>query len=307
METNAVETNAVVHDEVTITLPRGEAIAGTLYQPASGTPRATLVMHPATATPRGFYRAFAQFFASRGMAVLTYDVRGIGGSGDVRTYRYVRMRDWMAEETPATAAWMQSRFPGVAHLAAGHSLGGHAMALGFGVDGLAGFATVASHAGTIARIEDPMERFRVRCFFRVAPTLSKVLGYAPSKVVFGANLPAAAIQDWAPWTRHPRYFFDDPTMRAAERAASVRVPVIGVGVTDDAWASSTQIDALLAGLTNTTVDRRTYAPTDLGRTSVGHHGLMRRGVGERFWADLLTWFEARIAEAEATREDLVSV
>jgi predicted alpha/beta hydrolase len=280
----------LTHADVQIPVGEGQQVVGGLWLP-EGDVRGVVVVHSATATPQRFYRSFAAFLAGHGFATVTYDYRGLGRSGDPREHRSVRMRDWMAQDVPAVAAWARERFPGVPHFAVGHSVGGHALALGYGTEGLAGFVMVSSHAGVTAAIDDRSERFRVGMFFALAPALSKVLGYAPSRLAgFGEDIPAGVVQDWAPWTRRPDYFFEDPTMLAAERMRRVRLPVLAIGAGDDPWATAAQIDTITDRLVSTAVERRTYAPGDLGAERIGHHGLLRRGVGDPVWTELVEWF-----------------
>lgn len=289
----------LAHAEVQIPVGQGQRVAGSIWLP-EGDVRGVVVVHSATATPQRFYRSFAAFLAGSGFATVTYDYRGLGRSGHPREYRSLRMRDWMAQDVPAVAAWARARLPEVPQFAVGHSVGGHALALGYGTDGLAAFAMVSSHAGVTAAIDDRSERFRVGVFFALAPALSKVLGYAPSRLAgFGEDIPAGVVQDWAPWTRRTDYFFEDPTMLAAERMRRVRLPVLAIGAADDLWATPTQIDAITDHLVSAQVERRTYAPREIGADRVGHHGLLRRGVGEPVWAEILQWFGSRAGRPEA--------
>lgn len=278
-----------IDDEITIPVTTDATVSATAYLPSDEI-IAVAVIHPATATPQRFYAALAQYLAGRGIAAVTYDYRGTGRSGDPRTHSQVRMRDWMDQDVPAVAAWARGRFAGLPQYAIGHSLGGHALALGSGSDGLEAFAMVASHAGVTATIPDRGERLRVGAFFALAPTLSDMLGYTPARVSgFGVDMPAGVIRDWAPWTRTPGYFFDDPTMRAAHRMAAVDRPVLALGASDDSWATPEQIDAITDHLTAAPLQRRTYTPADVGAQRVGHHGLLRRGAGESVWDQICSW------------------
>lgn len=279
----------------------GSAVAATVWHP-QGPARAVVVVHPATATPQTFYRAFAEFLADRGLVTLTYDYRGTGRSGAPREHRRVRMRDWMEQDVPAVAGWVRRTFPELPTFAVGHSVGGHALALGCGIEGVTALTLVSSHAGVTAQIPDRGERLRVRAFFAVAPTLSRLLGHAPARLAgFGEDLPRDVVREWAPWTRRPGYFFDDPTMDAARRAGLVHQRVLAVGASDDPWATPAQIEAITDHLTGCRVERRTVAPQDLGVQRVGHHGLLRRGVGEPFWADLVRWWEGQLPPGRSER------
>ncbi|HEX7929022.1 MAG TPA: alpha/beta hydrolase, partial [bacterium] len=85
------------------TLPArdGFPLAATHF-PAAG--RSVLVIHSATGVPRAYYRAFAEYAADQGMAVVTYDYRGVGGSKPAGGPRQVQatMRSWA--ELDANAA-----------------------------------------------------------------------------------------------------------------------------------------------------------------------------------------------------------
>ncbi|MEV6300049.1 alpha/beta hydrolase [Actinoplanes sp. NPDC051861] len=282
------------NSRIQIPVEGGGVVAGTLWEPA-GEPHAALVIHPATATPERFYANFASFLAENGIATVTYDYRGTGGSGSPRAHRHLGMRDWMEGDVPAVAGWAAERFPGVPHLAIGHSLGGHALSLGNGTAGLAGFLLLASHAGTVKAIPDRAERFRVRLMLHLlGPALGAALGYVPARRLgLGEDIPAAAMNQWGGWARLPRYFFDDPAMRASERAARVTQPVLALGFSDDPWATPAQIDMLTGHLTAATVERRTYTPADGGVARIGHHGFLRSGVRETLWPEVVTWLSKR--------------
>ncbi|MCK9793909.1 alpha/beta fold hydrolase [Isoptericola sp. 4D.3] len=282
-------------EELVVEVPAGGRVVGTVRTPADRPPRAAVVVHPATAVPERLYSAFAEFLAADGYASVTYDYRGTGRSGRPRDHRGVRMRDWMADDVPAVASWARERFEDVPHLAVGHSIGGHALALGQGAEGLSGFVTVASHAGVTATVPDRGERARVGLILRlVGPATARVLGYVPGRRLgLGEDMPAAAMVEWGRWSRLPGYFFDDPTMDAARRAARVEGDVLAVGFTDDPWATPDQIDAITDHLTGARVERRTWSPAEGGVERIGHTGFFRRGLRETLWPAVLGWLDAR--------------
>ncbi|MGF0117451.1 alpha/beta hydrolase family protein [Promicromonospora sp. Marseille-Q5078] len=294
-------------DELRIQIPAGGWVVGTVRKPADETPRGVVVIHPATAVPERLYTGFAEFLAVNGYAAVTYDYRGTGRSGSPRDHRGLRMRDWMADDVPAVAAWARPRFGDVPQLAVGHSIGGHALALGHGSRGLAGFVTVASHAGVTATIPDRRERARVGLILRaLGPATARVLGYVPGRRLgLGEDLPAAAMREWGRWSRLPGYFFDDPTMNAAADAARVTGDVLAVGFTDDPWATPAQIDAITDHLTGARVERRTWSPADGGVSTIGHTGFFRRGLRETLWPELLAWLDARAEAAPAQQDSAV--
>ena len=288
----------VTSERISIPVPAGGALAGTLRLPNDGVLRAAVVIHPATAVAERLYTGFSEYLTENGYAVLTYDYRGTGSSGSPKANRAIRMRDWMMHDVPAAAGWMAERFPDLPHLAVGHSIGGHAMALNNGIDGLLGFVAIASHAGVTKAIADPKERLRVGVVLRIlGPITGRLLGVVPGrKMGLGEDMPGGAMLEWSSWSRRPNYFFDDPSMQAAERTARVRTEVLSIGFSDDLWATPGQINAIYSRLPNAAVERRTYTPDDAGVPAIGHMGFFRRGVKEKLWPEVLAWLDGRIAK-----------
>ncbi|MFZ3454757.1 alpha/beta fold hydrolase [Arthrobacter sp. 7Tela_A1] len=290
-----IELRDVRTEQAQIDVRSGGTIRGTLRVPLEGAPRAAVAVHPATAVPQRLYNGFAQYLAAEGFAVLSYDYRGTGESGKARDNRGLRMRDWMDDDVPAAAGWLRERYPDLPHVAVGHSLGGHALALGNGGADLHGFMTVASHAGVSRSIPDRAERARVELILRVlGPGSARVLGYVPGRRMgLGEDMPAAAMLEWSKWSRTPGYFFDDPTMHARERTARVRTSVLCIGLDDDPWATPAQIGVIARQLVNAKVEIRTYSPSEAAVGTIGHMGYFRRGPGALLWPDAAAWLAAR--------------
>lgn len=288
--------NEITPDSVSIPTSAGP-IRGHVWEP-TGTQQvaAAVVLHPATAVPERLYRGFAEFLTGEGFAVVTYDYSGTGTSGQPRENRGVRMRDWMSVDVPAVAQWTRERFPDAPQLAVGHSIGGHALALGHGSSGLRGFVTIASHAGVTREIPTRAERLRVGLVLRVlGPSTARLLGYVPGRRLgLGEDMPGAAMLEWSRWSKLPRYFFDDPTMDAEARAASVNTDVLAIGFSDDLWATPDQIDAITEHLVTAEVERRTIDPASVGADRIGHMGFFRRENRDRLWPQVSQWLRRRI-------------
>jgi predicted alpha/beta hydrolase len=287
----------VTAEHFRIPVPAGGAVSGILRTPSNGSPTAAVVIHSATAVAQRVYTGFAEYLSENGFAVLTYDYRGIGASGSPKRHRHLRMRDWLEQDVPAATEWLAGRFPGVPLLAVGHSLGGQAMVLGNGTDNLAGFVAVASHGGRTRAVEVRRERIRVALLLRVVgPVCARVLGFAPARRLgLGEDMPGTAVLEWGGWSRKPGYFFDDPSMFAAKRAAGVTTDVFAVGISDDLWATSAQMDWFFGHLTSARVERRIYVPDDGGVPVIGHMGFFRRGMKDKLWPDILAWLQDRAA------------
>ncbi|WP_235345125.1 alpha/beta hydrolase family protein [Brevibacterium sp. UCMA 11754] len=276
---------------------RQSCIVGTLLMPRE-TPVGLLTIHSATATPARFYTNFADYAVTRGLAVLTYDVRGVAASGPAREHTRLRMRDWMQQDANAVSAWAANEFPELPKVALGHSLGGHALLLGNAAEDLHGIVTVGTSRAALHDINPLAERLRVGLILRVlGPLISPLVGYAPGRRLgLGEDIPTAAMLEWGRWVRMSEYFFDDPTLGASTRMARLRTPVLAIGTSDDNWASPAQVDALLDHARLAEVERRTFSPQELEVSRIGHHGLLRRSVAKRAWPEIISWLLERLPQ-----------
>ncbi|KVF34010.1 serine aminopeptidase domain-containing protein [Burkholderia vietnamiensis] len=285
----------------------GYALRGTLWSP-DAPPRALVLIHPATAVPERLYAGFARFLTTRGFAALTYNYRGIGSSRPARlTKLQARMRDWIELDVGAAIAWARDTHRAVPLLAVGHSVGGHAVGLSAGTAHLRAAVLVAAHAGSTRLIESAAERLKVRLILHVlGPLASALLGYVPGKRLgLGEDLPAGVFREWSRWTTLPHYFFDDPTLGAAERFSKQRLPILAVGFDDDPWANRRAIDLLVSYLTGAAVERRQIDPHAAGTGPVGHMGFFRSRPGAVLWPGVADWLaQALDARRDADRPSL---
>jgi hypothetical protein len=89
----------------------GRRLAADLFRP-QGPVRAQVILHGATAVPRGYYAPFAQFLANAGFETLIYDYRGVGGSvaGSARDDD-ATMSDWLTLDAPAAVRALRGSEP----------------------------------------------------------------------------------------------------------------------------------------------------------------------------------------------------
>ncbi len=266
----------------------GYRVAALRYEPA-GPARAGVVVAGATAVPQRFYRRFAEFAASHGVAVLTLDYRGIGLSAPA-SLRGFRMDygDWGRYDLAAAVAAMHA--PGRPLHVVGHSYGGHAF--GFlprheQVTSLYTFGTGAGWHGWMPRAE----RARVWCLWHLlGPLLTTWSGYLSwSRAGLGEDLPLDFYRQWKRWCRHPNFFFGDPAMRhVAEAFAGVRTPIMAANAVDDRWSPPASRDAFMAGYRNAPRETLDLDPSCLAVPAIGHLGYFRAG-SEPLWAAALSW------------------
>lgn len=286
-------------EKLDIPVRQGGTIGATLW--TAPTPKALVLLHPATAVTQAFYVPFASYLAGLGFSVLTYDYRGTGRScGTPLRDCKVTMADWIEHDVAAVTGWAGARFPGLPLLAVGHSVGGHAIALSSASRALQAGVMVASHAGVTRTISGVRERLRVWCVINlVMPLACRVLGYTPGRRLgLGEDLPSSVMLQWGRWSRMPNYFYDDPAMQAAQRAARVHLPLLVLGFDDDPWANPRAVDALLRPLVNARIERLQFAPGDADVPAIGHMGFFRKRCEPVLWPQLGGWLLAQCAVRE---------
>jgi predicted alpha/beta hydrolase len=272
----------------------GLPLTATLFEPAA--PTHAVIVSCATATPRGFYRAFAAWLASRGAAVLTYDYRGSGGTPAGLRRSTARMRDWGSLDFPGAVAFMRARYSALECSAVGHSYGGQALLMAPNTGEIARSVCVATQSG-YWRLISPGERPRVWALLNLfAPLAMRVQGYVPgSKLGLGEDLANGVMDEWRRWCNLPDYFFDDPTMEPVlANRVHYTAPTLMLGMSDDTWATPAAIESLARHYTSAPVERRTLDPRAFGLEEVGHMGFFRSRNGAALWpvvADYLRLME----------------
>jgi predicted alpha/beta hydrolase len=284
----------------------GRLLAAQWYEPPAAVGlRAVAVIGCATAVPASYYRHFAEWLASRGYAVLSFDYRGIAASREaLLPGEDVRLRDWArvdmaaalhaADRRRCEIAEAQGREVGL--LWVGHSLGGNAVGLvpGFDekVDALLGVAAQVAYLGHWSGLA----RVQAWLFFHLMLPLSvRLFGHAPGRLLGprAQDLPAGAALEWAAWGRTPGFLFGDDSL-ARERAYDRFAGTAHLwSITDDhLFGPAPAVDALAAHFRSARVQRHALSPTDLGVGRIEHFGPFRRDLGARLWPRLLGPIEA---------------
>ena len=147
-----------------------------------------IVVGSATAVPRGFYRRFAEYAASRGIHVIAADYRGIGDSKHqpLRGFE-MEYADWSRLDLAAAVDWATQR--GKTWLV-GHSLAAHAIGQLPRPNDLQAAYVCGGGAGWHGWMPFP-ESLKVWMLWNViAPIAVKIYGYEPmSKFGLGEDCP----------------------------------------------------------------------------------------------------------------------
>jgi len=277
--------------EILARTPQG-SIRGRWFLPDSGdTVRGSVVVASAMGVLQSYYAPFAEYLASRGLATLTFDYRGIGES-TLDPGCDVSLHAWGEIDLVAAVASARARHPGVPMHFVGHSVGGQI----FGLLSDAPFASalfVACQSGYFMNWPGPAKVAMAALWYVGIPWSVRATGRLPMKAFRqGEDVPAGVAREWSQWGRDPRYVLSyvdglpDRSDRAFERFTA---PLRSYAFRDDRLAPPATVRALAEFYRGTHTDLRVISPRELGVRSIGHFGFFRAMFRESLWAEAHAW------------------
>lgn len=272
--------------ELTLTSLDGRPLAATAYEPAEA-PKASVVILGALGVPRGYYRHFGAWLAAHGVATLTMDYRGVGGSRLASVRRDpATLLEWGQLDASALIDAARERWGGCALWGVGHSFGGQAFGLTPRARDLDGAIVVAAGSGDM-RLYPARLRRRYRLQLGLAiPTATAVFGYMPGRLGLGQDLPSGVVRQWARWCLTPDYVRGALGLDATHHHR-LDIPMRFFEVSDDDFAPEAPAAALRGWYSSAQAVHTRLTPQDLGAPRVGHFGVFRPQLAEPLWAQML--------------------
>lgn len=267
----------------------GYRLAASYFEPETSN-GLLLQINGATGVPRGYYKAFAEFMASRGFSVLTYDYRGIGGS-KVRPDGAPRptMERWGTQDAAAASRWLMTRQPNQRLCVVGHSLGGQVLGLSPFARNHAAILLVASQHG-YWRHWPQHRQLRLRfIWYLAAPLLLMLTRKLPGWLIGGEDLPFGVGRDWARWCRSPHYVCDSRGAPLRPHNSEIQTKIRAYSFSDDPIAPKAAVDALMAYYPNAERERHHINPAEWGTPTIGHFGFFRRTMPQSVWSEAADW------------------
>lgn len=288
-------------EPLTIMASDGRRLAADLHRP-SGPVRAQVIVHGATAVPRGYYAPFARFLASAGYETLIYDYRGVGGSvsGSAR-HDDATMSDWLVLDAPAAVRALRGAHPSVPFFAVGHSFGGQIVAALADVEAPDAIVTLGAQRGYWGGFSPTEQPAIAAKMFVMLPLLTGALGYLPAKAGLGVDMPAGIVDEWARWCRSSDYFLGDhPELR--EHMARYRGRLLALSVSDDSFAPLANVTWLYDLHEAAEREHAHFHPVDAGVRSFGHFGFFRKRHADTVWPEVLGHFEEALGAGTRPRQ-----
>lgn len=277
--------------ELRVPAADGYALAATLFEPERTADRIA-VLSGGMGIPRGFYGRYAAFLASRGVAALTYDYRGVGGSRPVRLRRFpATCTDCGEKDLAGVIDWAAARFSRV--VAVGHSLGGQIVGLAPNNARLAGLLAIAAPSGYWRLWPFPLRLLLWTMWTTVLPAAAATFGMFPARALgLGEDVPEHVMREWCAWCRSPHYIAGPPGRPRRAGFERVTAPFRAYSFSDDWYAPRRAVDALLAFYASSRVEHHHLTPREFGATRIGHFGFFREGPTPALWAESADWLAA---------------
>ncbi len=278
----------VVTNEVEI--PSGDKPIGlTIFRPLKS-PKAVVVINPATGVPQTYYRKFAQWLVTNNqIACVTYDYHDFGASARHHVkFSKATMSRWGIYDQQAARDLTREIFPNVPLWVIGHSLGGFMLPFQSGLDDVSRF--IAVNSGPIHVSEHPFPyQFVARIFWsRPLLMLSNILGYMPGQSLgLGPNIPLGVYKEWRRWCT-TRGFFNADLGRSLPYPdfGALKCPSKFVSLSDDDLVPSSAVWRLMQFYPRAIKKQLVLKPSDFGLGKVGHIEVFRK-KNKALWSKII--------------------
>lgn len=252
-------------------------------------------INSASTTPRRYYAQFAAHLAERGFVVLTYDYRGVGGSGAAPVRRNpASLVAWGGLDQAAASAFLRNDFGDRALAVVAHSIGGQLLGLSRHAGDIGAALLVCSGQGWWRAWPDWPGRLKRWWTWRVvAPLAVPLFGYLPGRLRGrGVDMPPGIARETMRFARSPHFFCHDDGRPLRPYNEDLRAPLRLLLLSDDRIVppgAEIDLDSFYPNAIKR-IDRVT--PTEWGVQAVDHFGFFRKQTSPRAWTDVCDWLAA---------------
>ncbi|HMC15590.1 MAG TPA: alpha/beta fold hydrolase [Albitalea sp.] len=271
---------------LTLASPDGPRLGARLFRPTPGQRvKGAVLIGGAMGVRQDYYQPFAQWLASQGYAVLSFDYRGMGDSraGSLRGFD-ADLFSWARDTDTAIDALMQAA-PQVPLYLIGHSLGAQLPGLLKNRDRIAGLVSVAAGSGYWRDNAPQLKRIVLYFWHVLVPVATVLCGYFPGRRIGKVgDLPAGVVLQWRRWCMNPRYHVGAEGAPVREQFEAARFPVVALSITDDELMTERGTRVLVDCYANAPRRIERIAPADVNVKRIGHFGFFRDQFQSSLWA-----------------------
>jgi predicted alpha/beta hydrolase len=277
----------------TIQSADGTHLMARIYEPDSPD-RGSVVIGGAMGVRQDFYAPFAQWLATQGWRVTTFDYRGCGDSGPRDGLRGFKadLFDW-THDYAAAIDHAKAALPQKPLYLLGHSLGAQLPGLLDNQHQVDGMLSVAAGSGYWRENAPQLKRVVFYFWYVLVPLATRLFGYFPGrKLRKVGDLPAGVVMQWRRWCLTPGYSVGAEGEGVRRRYANARFPVHALSITDDELMTLGGTHTLVNLYENSPREVQRIAPADLGVRRLGHFGPFRSEHEAQLWPRMAGWLAA---------------
>jgi len=243
----------------------GARLSSRVYEPDSPD-HGSVVIGGAMGVRQDYYAPFAQWLATQGWRVTTFDYRGSGESGPSgRALKGFKadLFDW-TRDYEAAIDHAHAALPEQPLYLLGHSLGAQLPGLLNNQHKVSGMLSVAAGSGYWRENAPQLKRIVPYFWFVLVPIATRLFGYFPGKRLRKVgDLPAGVIMQWRKWCLSPRYSVSAEGEAVRQAYASARFPVHALSITDDELMTLRGTHSLIGLYENAPSEVQRIAPGDV--------------------------------------------
>jgi len=248
----------------------------------------TLVIASATGVRQSYYRKFAEYIASKGINVITFDYLGIGDSLTQPIKQLSNnTEDWARKDLESIINYVVGLYPNDKLSLLGHSIGGQLI-------GLAPSSLKADKIVLVAAQSGYWKLWRgfgrARLWFNwhiLIPALTGMFGYLPSKRITAMeNLPKNVARQWSRWGRKRDYLLSEISITSTY-FNKITAPLIAYSIEDDKLGAKEAVDWITGQYINALAKSVHLSPSHFGVDRIGHFGIFKERFRDSLWPMLL--------------------
>jgi len=279
--------------QLKVTAKDGYQLTAFRFQPELDATKGVLLVCSAMGVLQSYYSKYADFMASQGYTVYTFDYRGIGASAPKQLKGFeANLHQWGILDITAMIDQIVEEHPADKLFVITHSVGGQILGLSPQNHLIDGIITVASQSGYWNMWPGLSKLKMLAVWYALIPGLSKLAGYLPAKKLnMFENLPKGVALEWARWGRHKDYMMGYWSEKEPSYA-QVDCPMIAYSFEDDDFAPRKAVAWMSTRYRNAQLQLRHLKSSDLDVKSIGHFGFFRSKFEQPFWNETVTFFDS---------------
>lgn len=206
-----------------------------------------IVINSATGVKQQVYFSFAQFFAEKGFAVITYDYRGIGLSKPQKMRNFkASMRMWGSEDFRTITEFVANNFPDYQKFCLGHSVGALIVGMNEKSEIFERFVFVATQNAFIGNLKWNTKLEAFFGFGLAQPFFTELFGYFPAHWFgLGESLPKNCAYDWRTLILN-RKSTGKLLLKTNDYSKKLNQKVLVLYAEDDVWLTEKGVKSLLS-------------------------------------------------------------